>query len=71
MFENREEGYLVSGMLWSNFTLPYLFANFYLNRAYEDRNWNVRIFSYLILVYIIGSLAYGIIFFLLMLVKLI
>ncbi len=56
---------MVSMLFWSNFALPYVLNNFYLIRPREDRNTKFKIFSVLVTVYVVYSLAQRFILFLL------
>lgn len=57
---------MVSTLFWSNFALPYLFSNFYLNRPIEDRVAKVKWFLIVVIVYLMYSLVDGLLFFSLM-----
>ena len=69
-FSVNEGYYLVSTLFWSNFALAYLFCNFYLNRPIEERTSKIRLFSFLIVLYLLESLLEGFLFFSLMLFNL-
>jgi hypothetical protein len=62
---------MVSTLFWSNFALPYLFSNFYLNRPIEDKNYKLKLFSIIMIAYMLESFVEGLLFFSLMVFNLI